>query len=127
MVERHLATQNPGEDKNAPFRQQVAIISRKKENKVEQLSDMRSQLSAVEEELEEKQNQLRDIAGDTILRGEEFKRYVNKLRARSSVYKRHRAELAALKAEAGVLTRTLELLSSRDQSVLDAVVSRTSI
>lgn len=122
MVERHLTAQNPGEDKIAPFRQQAVIIARKKENKAEQLSDMRNQLTSVEEELQEKQNQLRDMAGDTILRGEEFKKYVNKLRGRSSVYKRHRAELAALKAEAGVLTRTLEVLSVRDKNVIEALV-----
>lgn len=123
MVERHLATQNPSEDKNAPFRQQSSIIAKKKENKAEQLSELRSQLSTLEEEFEEKKNQLKEVAGDTILKGEEFKRYVNKLKARSSVYKQHRAELASLKAEAGVLVRTLEILSSKDKSVLEAIVS----
>lgn len=72
--------------------------------------------------MEEKKNQLRELAGDTILRGEEFKRYVNKLRARSSIYKRSRTELAAYKAEAGVLSRTCEVLSSRDKGVLRGLV-----
>lgn len=57
-----------------------------------------------------------EFAGDTVLRGEEFKRYVTKLRGRSSVYKRNRAELSALKAEAGVLTRTVEILRARDEA-----------
>lgn len=48
-----------------------------------------------------------------VLRGEEFKRYVTKLRARSSVYKRQRAELAQVKAEGGVLARTLDILKTR--------------
>ncbi|KAJ9594840.1 hypothetical protein L9F63_013877, partial [Diploptera punctata] len=118
LVERHLATNNPADDKLAPFRQQAAIIARKKETTAEQLTELRSKLSALEEELQEKRNQLQEFAGDTVLRGEEFKRYVNKLRGRSSLYKRHRAELSALKAEAGVLTRTVEILKARDETIL---------
>lgn len=58
--------------------------------------------------------QLRVTGGDRgVLRGEEFKRYVTKLRARSSVYKRQRAELAQVKAEGGVLARTLDILKTR--------------
>ena len=72
--------------------------------------------------LQEKRNQLQEFAGDTVLHGEEFKRYVNKLRGRSSLYKRHRAELSALKAEAGVLTRTVEILRARDETVLRGLV-----
>jgi hypothetical protein len=67
--------------------------------------------------LQEKKSQLKEFAGDTVLRGEEFKRYVTKLRGRSSVYKRNRAELSALKAEAGVLTRTVEILRAQDEAI----------
>lgn len=72
--------------------------------------------------LQEKKNQLKDFAGETVLRGEEFKRYVTKLRGRSSLYKRNRAELSALKAEAGVLTRTTEILRARDEAILRGLV-----
>lgn len=51
-MERHLAMNNPADDKLAPFRQQAAIISRKKESTAEQLTELRNKLSAVEEELQ---------------------------------------------------------------------------
>ncbi|CAG2053694.1 unnamed protein product [Timema podura] len=114
LVERHLATKNPSEDKLAPFRQQAAIIARKKETTAELLGELRGKLTSLNEELD---NQLKELAGEAVLGGEEFKRYVNKLRGRSSLYKRHRAELLALKAESGVLTRTIELLQTRNESV----------
>lgn len=38
------------------------------------------------------------------------------------MYKRQRAELSALKAEAGVLTRTVEILRARDEGVLRGLV-----
>lgn len=122
MVERHLATQNLGEDKNAPFRQQASIIAKKKENKAEQLSDLRSALASIEEELEEKQNKLKELAGDTILKGEEFKKYVNKLKGRSIIYKEQKAELSQLRNESNVLSRTIEILNSRGGKVCEALV-----
>ncbi|KAK6632280.1 hypothetical protein RUM44_007321 [Polyplax serrata] len=121
MVEKHLATQNVSEDKNAPFRQQASIIAKKKENKAEQLGELRNALSNIEEEFEEKQGKLKELAGDTILRGEEFKKYANKLKGRTVVYKQNRAELSALKSESSILTRTLEILKSRDQNVTKAL------
>jgi hypothetical protein len=53
-VERHLATNNPADDKLAPFRQQAAIIARKKETTAEQLTELKNKLSAAEEELQVK-------------------------------------------------------------------------
>jgi len=54
LVERHLATNNPADDKLALFRQQAAIIARKKEATAEQLTELRNKLSTVEEELQVK-------------------------------------------------------------------------
>lgn len=41
--------------------------------------------------------QVRQLLGDTVLRGEELKKYVNSLRTKSTVYKRHRANLSTFK------------------------------
>jgi intraflagellar transport protein 81 len=45
-----------------------------------------------------------------VLKGEDFKQYVNLLREKSLTYKQKRADLSDLKAEYGVLERTLEVL-----------------
>ena len=47
----------------------------------------------------------------------QFKRYVNKLRSKSTIYKKKRSELAELKAEVGVLSRTEEILRQRDENI----------
>jgi hypothetical protein len=52
LVERHLASNNPADDKQAPYRQQAAIIAHKKEATAEQLTEVRTKLSAVMEELQ---------------------------------------------------------------------------
>ncbi|XP_064099976.1 intraflagellar transport protein 81 homolog [Macrobrachium nipponense] len=101
------------------FRQNAAIISRKKEQTAERLNELRNELSNLQEDIKEKQEQLKQFTGEQILRGEEFKRYVNKLRGKSSVYKMKRAELSELRAEFGILSRTEEILKSKDAHMLE--------
>ena len=52
LVQRHLAMSNPADDKLAPFRQQAAIIARKKEATADQLAEMHARVAAVDEELQ---------------------------------------------------------------------------
>ena len=47
----------------------------------------------------------------------QFKRYVNKLRGKSTIFKKRRQEMAELRAEAGVLSRTEEILKNRQEHV----------
>ncbi|XP_066987382.1 intraflagellar transport protein 81 homolog [Macrobrachium rosenbergii] len=101
------------------FRQNAAIISRKKEQTAERLNELRNELSNLQEDIKDKQEQLKQFTGEQILRGEEFKRYVNKLRGKSSVYKMKRAELSELRAEFGILSRTEEILKSKDAHMLE--------
>ncbi|XP_068230834.1 intraflagellar transport protein 81 homolog [Palaemon carinicauda] len=101
------------------FRQNAAIITRKKEQTAERLNELRNELTSLQEDMKEKQEQLKQFTGEQVLRGEEFKRYVNKLRGKSSVYKMKRAELSELRAEFGVLSRTEEILKSKDAHMLE--------
>ncbi len=70
----------------------------------------------------DKKAQLAQYGGEGVVRGEEFKRYVNKLRGKSTLYKVKRSELAELRAEYGVLSRTEEILRSKEDSVQQALV-----
>ena len=63
----------------------------------------------------EKRQQVQSFAGETVLRGEEFKRYVNSLRGKSNAYKKKRAEMSDLRAEYGVLTRTMDILVAKNE------------
>jgi intraflagellar transport protein 81 len=55
----------------------------------------------------------------------QFKRYVNKLRGKSTIYKKKRQELAELRAEHGVLSRTEEILRQRDEGLQKQLASFT--
>ena len=72
--------------------------------------------------MNEKKSLVKSFSGETVLRGDDFKRYVNSLRGKSNTYKKRRAEISDIKAEIGVLSRTVEVLHSR-QSALEQTVS----
>lgn len=79
-----------------PFRQQAATVIRIKETAAEQLDDLTKSIREIESNIARKQSDLQQRVGETYLRGDDLKQYVNMLKAKSSVYKKQRAELAAL-------------------------------
>ena len=117
ISDKKNVSSDPMEDKLTLFRQQAAIISRKKETTAERLNDARAALSSSEDEVKEKKSQVGRFAGETILKGEEFKKYVTGLRSKSNEYKEKKQELSELKSEYGVLARTLEVLKAREESL----------
>ena len=94
----------------APFRQQAAAIANIKHNVLDKLEKTESTLKDLESKLEEKREKVKVLAQETAPQGEELKRYVARLKTRSTLYKQCKAELSGLKAENGVLRRTLEIL-----------------
>ncbi|OCU02076.1 intraflagellar transport protein 81 homolog isoform X1 [Xenopus laevis] len=116
LIENRMRN-DPMDDKLSLFRQQAAIIARKKETKAEELQEAKEEIANIEREIAQKSTQARDIDGSEVLRGDEFKHYVSKLRFKSSVYKKKRQELAELSAENGVLQRTEEILKQRHENI----------
>ncbi|CAH2295863.1 intraflagellar transport 81 homolog isoform X1 [Pelobates cultripes] len=112
LIEKRMRN-DPMDDKVSMFRQQAAIIARKKETKAEELQEAKEEIANLEKEIAQKLNQARDVDGSEILRGDEFKRYVSKLRGKSTVFKKKRQEMAELSAECGVLQRTEQVLKHR--------------
>lgn len=118
LVEKRMRSGEPMDDKLSLFRQQAAIIAHKKENAAEQLREARDEYSRLMHEVDEKRDLAKQASGGgEVLKGDEFKRYVNKLRSKSTIYKKKRSELAELKAECGVLARTEEILRQRDENI----------
>ncbi|XP_013186423.2 intraflagellar transport protein 81 homolog [Amyelois transitella] len=127
LVQRRLASAGPQEDKLAPFRQQAAVIRRNKEASAARVHELTATLKEHEAALADVQSQVKQLLGDTVLRGEELKKYVNSLRTKSTVYKRQRANLATFKVEAGILARTLHILSTNDPTVELALVNHKKL
>lgn len=99
-----------GADKMAPFRQQAAAITSVKRDTLERLESTEAALADLSSKLDEKREKAKRFAEESVPRGEELKRYVARLKTKSVVYKKCRTELAGLRAESGVLHRTIVIL-----------------
>lgn len=90
-------------DNLMPFRQQAATVIRIKETAAEQLDDLTKSIRDVDTQVAHKQAELQQRVGESYLRGEDLKQYINMLKAKSSVYKKQRAELSALEVNKIIL------------------------
>ena len=70
-----------------------------------------------------KEQQMKESGTDIVLTGEKLKVYVGELRNKSLLYKQRRLALNDLKAEFGILSRTLEILRSHETSASDYLVT----
>lgn len=116
LLESKLMSSSGADDKTVLFRQQAAIIARKKDALLEKFAKLKSELNDIRGKLQLRQEKLEETVGEDgiILKdNEKFQEYVNKLRTRSSIYKRYRSDLAAIKAEGGVLSRTVDILRAK--------------
>ncbi|RVE54877.1 hypothetical protein evm_000644 [Chilo suppressalis] len=127
LVQRRLAAAGPQEDKLAPFRQQATVIRRNKDASAVRVHELTASLKDYEATLADLHSQVRQLLGDTVLRGEELKKYVNSLRTKSTVYKRQRANYSTFKVEAGILARTLDIISTADPTVEMALVNHKKL
>ncbi|XP_039312270.1 intraflagellar transport protein 81 homolog isoform X2 [Solenopsis invicta] len=100
-------------DKMGPFRQQAAAVGNMKRNALERLEKIESSLEELQSRLKEKQNHSKVLLETSVPRAEELKKYINRLKTKSTLYKRCKAEIAGLKAESGVLQRTATILDGQ--------------
>ncbi|XP_048508535.1 intraflagellar transport protein 81 homolog isoform X1 [Athalia rosae] len=115
-----------GTDKMAPFRQQAAAVAGMKRTILDKLKRSEETLEELSVRVTEKREEARQLAEEPTPRGEDLKRYVAHLRARSALYKQRRAELAGLRAESGVLNRSLRILETKLSHVKSDVNSATT-
>lgn len=113
VMKRMMKSEN---DKLVMFRQQAAIVSNKKSTLVEKLNDLKTELSSLKEEIGEKKKVLGNLQGDAIVKEDDFKEYVKNLRVKSTRYKQMKGEMNYLKAESGVVSKTLFILEEQLQS-----------
>ncbi|CAG5095593.1 Similar to Ift81: Intraflagellar transport protein 81 homolog (Rattus norvegicus) [Cotesia congregata] len=102
-----------GSEKITPFRQQAAAIAGIKRTTLDKLEKNENDLAEFTIKLENKRAKTKHLAEDSMPKGEDLKRYVARLKTKSGMYKRCRAELAELRAEGGILSRTDIILENQ--------------
>merc|ERR1719267_303740 len=97
------------------FRQQANLVAKKKEALLQRLSSVSRERTAIENELKEKAGALANV--QPVLKGDDFRKYASELRGKTAQYKRMKAELAELRAEWGVVSRTEGILKAQDREL----------
>ncbi|XP_076684112.1 intraflagellar transport protein 81 homolog [Andrena cerasifolii] len=100
-------------DKMEPFRQQAAAVANIKRNVLERLEKTENSLQELQAKLGEKRELSRFVVEDTAPKGEEMKKYINRLKTRSTLYKHCKGEMTWLTAENSVLYRTAGILENQ--------------
>ncbi|ORY38172.1 hypothetical protein BCR33DRAFT_754577 [Rhizoclosmatium globosum] len=116
LAEQKLLKAGSGDGKLALFRQQAAIIARKKEGTAQKLNSLTEEIMKLSDELEARRDQNRGPGGRA-LKGDDLKKYVSELRGKSNIFKLKRAELSEIQAEFGILQRTEQILRTREHTM----------
>ncbi|GLV61264.1 hypothetical protein CBL_13846 [Carabus blaptoides fortunei] len=115
MVQKHVLTNDTRDDKLAEFRQHASVIANNKRIAADRLMELKEKVSIARRLVEDRETELQQTIGGTMPQGDELKRFVSKLRARSVVYKEHRALLLEFQAEVGINSNKADIVLSRQQ------------
>lgn len=122
LIEKRMVANNPLDDQLALFRQQASIIVRKKETASNNLKEQQDEHAEFEDELKKKRAAA-ESRGPRMLKNDEFKRYVAKLRTKSTTYKAKKAELTELRLEHLALKFTEEHLEKEFKELQESLGS----
>ena len=117
LMEKRMAGDESSQENMTLFRQQASMIAYKREAAAEKCHLLTEELSEVEKELEKQRKNLDEMGGLALVDEGEFKKCLARMRKIGNEYKTKKVELSKLRAEFGVLSRTEEILKSRDDNV----------
>jgi len=117
LEQQKKAKSNNPDDKLGMFRQQANLVAKKKEQVQQRLALVKRDNATVAADLQGKAAQFEEVKGKPVLKGEEFRKYASELRGKTAQYKRMKQELAELRSEWGVLSRTQAILEGEAKKV----------
>lgn len=122
LAEKTLKSSKTSDANLALFRQQASIIAAKKEATVLKLNTVLEELNMFQDKIK-LQAQTGIKSGQKLLQGEDFQKYVSEIRGKSTIFKRKKQELDAFTLEWGILERTKEILSKKEQDLAEKLKS----
>jgi intraflagellar transport protein 81 len=113
-LEEYIAKQGEQDGKSLTiYRQQAHLVSKKKEMTLKEKRSLEEERDRLHQELILKEREYEQFKGHKFLNRDEFKKYANNLRDKTAKFKYHKAELAEIRQEVAVLSRTEQILAHR--------------
>ena len=118
-LEDKLKVNTPQDDKLAIFKSSAAMLTKKKEQKMEQIKKLEVEKQACEKIMSEKEAEYSRQKGGKYMKRDDFRQYAANLRGKNTAYKNMKKTLTEIKSEVKVLNRTKQILQSRAEDLGD--------
>lgn len=104
--EEKLKINTPADDKLGIFKQQAAMLVKKKDLKQQEIKKLDVEKQALERTMQDKEAAYEKNKGGKYMKRDDFKQYAANLRGKNTEYKKKKQQLAEIKSEVNVLNRT---------------------
>lgn len=113
LEEKASSASNPADDKLTVYKQQAALVSKKKEKAIEKLKQLEQEESKLEKKMMTKEKEYESIkGGNKFMSRDEFSKYSQSLRAKKTTYQQMKSQLRDIRADLAVLGRTEKILKA---------------
>merc|ERR1719261_561554 len=113
-LESTIAEQNQPDSRLSVYKQQANLVAKKKEMALKDKKALEDERDTLSKQLSQKEREYEQMKGHKFMKRDEFKNYAASLRDKSAKFKRLKAELSDMRHEVSVLTRTEQILQSKD-------------
>lgn len=116
-LEDKLKQSTPQDDKLAIFKSSAQMLTKKKEQKLEQIKKLEVEKQALEKVVADKEAEYARAKGGKYLKRDDFRQYAANLRGKNAQYKQMKKVIGEIKNEVLVLNRTKNILQSRAEDL----------
>lgn len=116
-LEDKIRQSAPEDDKLAFFKAQASAVSKKKEQKVEDVKKLETEKLALERIMNDKEAEYAKTRGGKYMKRDDFKQYAANLRGKNAQFKQMKKVLGEIKSEVTILDRTEKILKDRAENL----------
>lgn len=116
-LEDKLKVNTPADDKLAIFKSSAQMLTKKKEQKQEQIKKLEIEKQALEKQMAEREGEYAKAKGGKYMKRDDFRQYAANLRGKNTQFKQMKKVLTEIKSEVTVLARTKTILQSRAEDL----------
>ena len=114
LEEKANNSKNPEDDKLSVYKQQAALISKKKEKELEKLKTLEQEESKLEKKMNQKEKEYEKVkGGNKFVSRDELAKYAQNLRVKKNTFEQLKSQLKDIRNELTVVTRTEQILKAK--------------
>ena len=122
LEEKANSSTNPAQDKLAIYKQQAALVSKKKEKAIEASKEAERESERTAQQMAQIEAEYEQVRGGSkFVNRSEFHNYVTMLKSKGKQFRQMKASLKEIRSELAILDRTEKILKSRTTNLTEAL------